>query len=317
MERFGLLLGRRHPGGQGHRPHRFEQLVASGRVRNRSERFSDRPLAEPGQRSVVLTHSLPSQALHERERAADGEIGRVVVRAQVAERLDEGLAVPPRRHEGRHMVPMLLADVQGARSQRGAAPLVEVAGPEIRVERSYIDLDHARRVRAVHHRYHAATPKLRDQVADRKDQARRRRDVIHDCQAGPVAHPGQERVANLAGPAPRQGDRLHHQLRPGAAARSLGGKSNSSIRLVRDEELVAGPQLDGGQDGADAGGRVRNEHQPGGVGPKEPGRTQASFLQAVVHLSPEERGGVRLDAATDLLQPDPGPRAEPRRTTRG
>ena len=283
------------------RAHRLEQLVRSQLGRHASQRFPKDLLAEACQRSVVSSDPFPSQPIHERDRRRHGQVRRVVVRSEVAERGREPFVVLPRRDQRSDAVAMVHPGIETGRAERRAAPLVEVARPEVGAQGAQVQFDHAGPVRPVHQHRHVAVPKLAGQLGHRKDQAGRRGDVVDDGEAGSAGHAREHRVEQIsrAGGGPR--NRLHGQHGPGASARSLGGEPHRSVGLLVDQDLIPALQFDDVQDRAHRRGRVRHEHEAVGVRVQELRGGAPRRVQTVVERAPEEAGWVRLHVSPDLV----------------
>jgi hypothetical protein len=189
---------------------------------------------------------------------------------------------------------------------------VQVADVPIDADRRHVERDRTGRMRRVgEHRDTTRTAARRD-LGERKDERARRRDVIDDCE--PRARPDSldDRVRDLCGIAQRVWDldRAHGRLVRTRNVRR--GVRDRAVRVIRDEDLVAWPQIERAQHRVHAGRGVVHEHEIVTARAKELGHRERCHAHAwrliaasadddLGQLAQHEARRLALDLVTDLL----------------
>src|SRR5688572_14900174 len=296
---------RAHRGAERHRPYRLH--ADSGK--RAGGRLEDAP--------VMVAHRRRVEALVESDRRGHAEPGRVIARADPVEgarksHLDE---VADDRRARRCRDPR--RRVQERARPRREEPLVRVRHVPVGLERLEVEYHLPHRVRPIDQHEGAATPQHRDDAVERQHQRRGRGDVVDDREP----HAGRESaLEGRDDPVGVRGQRqLHHQgSRAGLRATRPDQQAHGVVGVVRDEDAVAGREVDRIERRLDAERRILDEghvlfaraHEG-----REPRCRRAQGARALVghDALPEQHVGLRFHPRADarlLGQHALGARAE-------
>jgi hypothetical protein len=176
---------------------------------------------------------------------------------------------------------------QRRRAARRAQPLVEVAGPEVRLQRVQVDRQQPRGVGRVHQHRHAPCAQRRDQARERQQPGGRRGHLVQHRQPGPRVHLGQHRRAHLL---VRGGERDRGGGRPGTdpCAGPPDGAGDRAVAVVGHQHLVTGRQRKGREHGTGSGGGVGDQRESVRVRAEEGRRAPPHLLDGRLPLAAEE-----------------------------
>src|SRR5688572_2146412 len=157
---------------------------------------------------------------------------------------------------------------------------------------------------------HTARAQLGQDALERKHQRRRRRDVVEDRDAGRRCHRSEDSLDDLAvglgNPDPR-----YERRRAGFRTTRVDHEPHRVVRVIRDEDLVAGRERDRAQHRLDAERRILDERELPALrvhegGDRRRGRPQRGRALARHHIVAEESVRCRLHPAANsvLLRED-------------
>src|SRR5207247_4505028 len=118
--------------------------------------------------------------------------------------------------------------------------LVKVASPKVRIQPVDVDIDHPGGVSSVNQDQDPFILEFLHEPGNRKDEARRRCNMVHNGQTGLARRPCENRVHKLVRPMARQGNWASYQPSTPFAADSFRGIPNSPIGLVGGKNLGPG-----------------------------------------------------------------------------
>ena len=204
--------------------------------------------------------------------------------------------------------------MEHADALRRAQPLVGVRRPVRGGEPAEVDVHHARRMRRVDQGVDASAVELADDGVDGEHERGRRRHVADEREARLRRDGLEVGLDGVAGLLDRERDADEAEDRAVALGRRAEGVDRGVVLVVAGEQLVAGLEPAGREDGRDAHRRVRDEREALGIGAQEPGDLVADLVEARHQLAVEEPDGLGLHAfAPDLLGLEDGRRGRAER----
>ena len=163
-----------------------------------------------------------------------------------------------------------------------------------RADGGEVDVDHARRVRAVDERLDPAVVERCHDLGNGQHERRRAGDVIQHDEPGSRADRRQHGVARRLGCDAWKWDARGHQPGSGGIGRRLKRVAGGGVRVIEQDDLVVRVEPQAARDDVDAGRRVRDEREVIRVGAEEPSKCRASVVERRLKVACEEGDGLAL-----------------------
>jgi hypothetical protein len=175
-----------------------------------------------------------------------------------------------------------------------AKPFMAVADVEVGAKRGQVEVDLARRVRAVDHGHNAGGACPAANLGNRKDQRRKGADVADRDHPGLLRNTRPQLLHDLILMFHRQMDRVVEVARAATLAVEPPGAINRTILMVRAQHLVATVEVERASHDVDAICRVRHKHEVIGAGANVLGQDRACFRQQALDPAVEKLDRLRL-----------------------
>ena len=193
-----------------------------------------------------------------------------------------------------HPLLAIATHVKKRAALRREHPLVTVADGVGRADRGEVDIDHARRMRAVDERLDPAVVERGHDLGNRQHERRRAGDVIQHDEPRSRADGREHGVARSLGSDAPKWDARGHQTGARGIGRRLKRVAGRGVGVVEQDDLVAGFEPQAACDDVDARRRVRDEGKIIRVGTKEPSKRGTSVVERRLEVVGEERDGLAL-----------------------